>query len=384
VSTAERERQAIERAHKSGSSRVGALDGIRGLAVLDVLLYHAHFQQFQGGFVGVDVFFVLSGFLITQALVARLDRADSLRSWYGSFLYRRVARLQPTLFVVVGLIWLGTHILGPAAYQQHLTYCTVASVGDFMNLRVSNADVCGGMWHVTWSLAAEEQFYFLWPPLLWFALAYGRRRLKQQQVRLLGVAMVALYGLALLWQIRMIRGGSPTNRYLFAPDGRSMVIILGCATGLLLVTARARTSSLLRSLLAELLAGVGVVGLLWTLHHYSSFGTWSPFLGATETGLATAALIFAVVLHPAGIVRRVFLIPGLPALGRMSYSFYLIHECANRIFVLWFREHTWTGEFARWTLTLALGIGVYRLVERPAQAWLNGLRATRTAPVLAR
>jgi peptidoglycan/LPS O-acetylase OafA/YrhL len=260
VATVERERVATPRAHTA--TRVGALDGIRGLAVLDVLLYHSHFAVFQGGFVGVDAFFVLSGFLITQGLVSRLEGADSERSWYGSFLYRRVARLQPTLFVVVGLILLGTNIFGPAGYQRHLTYCSLASVGDFMNLRGSNATVCGGMWHVTWSLAAEEQFYFLWPPLVWFALAYGRRRVKRHQVRLLGLAMVLLYGLALLWQVRMIKGGSSTNRYLFAPDGRSLVIILGCATGLLLMTARARTASLRRSLYAELLAGVGLFGLL--------------------------------------------------------------------------------------------------------------------------
>jgi peptidoglycan/LPS O-acetylase OafA/YrhL len=90
-------------------------------------------------------------------------------------------------------------------------------------------------------------------------------------------------------------------------------------------------------------------------------------------------LIFAVVMHPAGIVQRIFLIPGLPVLGRMSYSFYLVHECANRLFVIWFREHTWTGEFVRWTLTLALGVGAYRLVERPAQAWLNSFRAPALA-----
>ncbi|MEL7130018.1 MAG: acyltransferase, partial [Pseudomonadota bacterium] len=153
------------------------VDGLRGVSVLLVVFYHAWPKSLPGGFIGVDVFFVISGFLITRLLVAEV--IDTGRINYGRFLVRRVRRLWPTFaLVVIASFLVGYLILGTDAYIA-LAEAALASL-----FFVSNWYFASGFDYFneaqnqnlllhTWSLAVEEQFYLLYPALIW---AFGRRR----------------------------------------------------------------------------------------------------------------------------------------------------------------------------------------------------------------
>ena len=150
-----------------------ALDGLRGLAVLAVMLFHAQVPQVRGGFLGVDIFFVLSGFLITSQLLREVHIAGRIR--WGRFFIRRLIRLQPALLVL-----LLVYILGWAAGWVPSPGITVArDVGTVLLAMAHWARAFD--WHPpdylghAWSLGIEEQFYLLWPFVALLVLRFRRR-----------------------------------------------------------------------------------------------------------------------------------------------------------------------------------------------------------------
>ena len=158
-----------------GPGRVTALDGLRGIAVLAVLVFHAWPTFLRGGFVGVDMFFVLSGFLITTGLVRGVDAGRGVA--LGTFWMKRVRRLIPAmLMALVGttaLAWLAVDEFPAGLGRQWfgaLTYTSnwvmILEGGDYFN-RASPP-----LFEHLWSLAIEEQFYILWPLLLWGPVSY--------------------------------------------------------------------------------------------------------------------------------------------------------------------------------------------------------------------
>src|SRR3954447_21056005 len=142
-------------------SRVGALDGIRGLAVLGVFGAHSGYPIVKQGWIGVDMFFVLSGFLITTLLVAEWDRTGSIS--LRRFYMRRILRLYPALIAAIAIaaplsLWLGE---SPTDYLGHAG----VSAAYLQDLAAGLFDSHGPINH-TWTLAVEEQFYILWPLVL--------------------------------------------------------------------------------------------------------------------------------------------------------------------------------------------------------------------------
>ncbi len=195
--------------------RIAALDGVRGLAILTVVGYHAWGFPAAGCF-GVDLFFVLSGYLITRPLVAewQRDRAISLRRFWG----RRARRLLPAV-----VLYLGTLLAVAVAVGERLEY--IAAVGAaslyttnliaMLGLLGSAATWIGGLW----SLAAEEQFYLVWPFVLLALLPVGVARLRAVTV---GLVALAVAGFA----VTAVFGGVEQLHY--SPLARSMGIVVGC------------------------------------------------------------------------------------------------------------------------------------------------------------
>ena len=157
-----------------------ALDGMRALAVIAVLLYHGHVSWMQGGFLGVDVFFVLSGFLITSLLLAEWNGRGAID--LRAFWLRRCRRLLPAMLVVVAAVSAYAAVLATRDELDELRADTLATLGYAANWRaIAVGDQYGDLFSVpsplqhTWSLAIEEQWYLLWPLVL-LGLLFAARR----------------------------------------------------------------------------------------------------------------------------------------------------------------------------------------------------------------
>ncbi len=347
--------------------RSAPLDGVRALAVVAVLGYHAHYPWAVGGYLGVDVFFVLSGYLITGVLLT------THRSWWGyrQFLVRRAVRLVPALVVAmagVTVVALATGMAAPVAR------CGAASLGYVMNLPFAESWDCPAMWHITWSLAAEQQFYLVWPLVLAGFVLVLRRARRGPVGRGRGLALAAAlcgggYAAALGWQVLLRLDGASTARVAYAPDGRSLVLLVGCALALLSARRPPMWSRLSgRAADVTVWVAVGVLGLCFVL---SSIGPdVSDLVPVVTVGLASAVLVAALVRAPAtSLSARTFGARPVAWLGRASYSLYLWHEVAYWLAELVAPRGSFTAEVLRFALALAFAAASYHAVELPAQRW---------------
>jgi peptidoglycan/LPS O-acetylase OafA/YrhL len=362
-----------------GSTRSAPLDGVRALAVVAVVAFHAHYPWAVGGYVGVDVFFVLSGYLITGVLLS------THRSWWGyrRFLVRRAVRLVPALVVATcaaAAVAVLTEVPAPVGR------CSAASLGYVMNLPFAESLDCTALWHITWSLAAEQQFYVLWPLVLG-ALALGLRRVRTGRGgrgRGLGVAAgccAVVYGAGVLWQLALRASGEDTARVDFRPDGRSLVLLVGCGLALLVAARRARRRP--RTLPgADAVALLSLLALGWCVLTGDLTSAPSGLVPLVVSGVATAGLIWSLVHAPVGSrVARVLGAGPVAWLGRVSYSLYLWHEIAYRLVEQVGPRGSLAAELLRFPLALSLAAASYYGVELPAQRWW-GRRTAEPEPTL--
>jgi peptidoglycan/LPS O-acetylase OafA/YrhL len=294
------------------------LDGLRALAVLGVFVYHARIDWLPGGFLGVDLFFVLSGYLITSLLLVEWEarnRIDLRRFWL-----RRARRLLPALVVVV----LGALVLA-----------AIFARGDLANTR---SDAVSSLlyytnWHLIiaqhsyfavhgnpsllqhlWSLAVEEQFYLLWPLLLVPALVLlGRRRLPMLVIA--GIAASA----ALMW-ILYNPEGDPSRVY-FGTDTRAFLLLMGILLALVWPwVERARRA-------LPLLEFFGIAALVGTVLLFLRMRDFSPTLyrGGDLAAAFCFVVLIAAVAHPRTGIGQAMGIAPLRWVGERSYGIYLWH-----------------------------------------------------------
>jgi len=307
------------------------------VAVLGVVLYHLGLPWLPGGFLGVDVFFVLSGFLITTLVVEEIERTGrlSLRSFYA----RRARRLLPALFVLLAVLSLLAVVLFPEE-RGELRRDLVAALLYVSNWSYVLADqsyfeAAGRpplLQHL-WSLAVEEQFYLLWPAVVAAAMVVGRRRVRR-------VALVAA-GVSAAWMAALaVSGGYPVpndpSRAYFGTDTHAMGLLLGAALATCWTPWRIWTSesSWLTSsrprpqrvgaAIVDLAGLVALGGVVWT---FCSVGEFSPLLyrGGFLALAACTAVLVAALAHPAGLLGRGLAVQPLRYLGERSYGIYLWH-----------------------------------------------------------
>ncbi|HEX6420611.1 MAG TPA: acyltransferase family protein [Acidimicrobiales bacterium] len=349
-----------------------ALDGLRALAVGLVIAYHLGYARTAGGYVGVEVFFVLSGWLVCALLVNEHHRTGGIA--LGRFWLRRARRLLPALVVVIG----GTVAAASALAPERLAGLrreAVAALGYHLNWRLildqrSYFDEAAGpspLEHL-WSLSIEEQFYLAFPPLGGLVLARWSR--KAAVAAALGGALAATaLRLALLDP-----GGDPSRAY-FGADTRAAGLLLGVALGLFWTPNRLRPHDDPR--FVAVLDGVALAGAAVLGWYALAVDERAPgaFGGAfTAAQVATLAVI-AVAVYPAP-TRAVRLLSARPLrwVGQRSYGIYLIHwpvivflsdapgeqpESPPRVAV-------------QVALVLALAAASYRAVEQPMRR--RGLR----------
>ena len=302
----------------AGSERLGyrpALDGIRALAVLAVLAYHSG-TPFKGGFIGVDIFFVLSGFLITTLLLQEWSARQTLD--LPDFYRRRARRLLPALFLTIAAVGL-IYAVEPSL-NHGLTFAAAAAavifyIGNWL-IALDAPEALGLLDH-TWSLAIEEQFYMLWPPLLLIGLRCGWRTRSLAAFALILCSASAVLR-ASLWLADI------GSRVYFRTDTRADGLLLGCALAAVYANepGRKRLRRALGSAAVPIVAGV--VLILFAL----KFTPTDRFVflgGLTVVALCSAAIIGHVVLAQRSWVTKALGLRALAWIGARSYGMYLFH-----------------------------------------------------------
>ncbi len=341
-----------------------ALDGLRGLALLGVLLFHAN-GALAGGYLGVDLFFVLSGYLITSLLLA--EQRETGRIALGPFWIRRARRLFPALLslmpvvAIYGRYFARTDELLAVRAQALAALAYVANwQAIFRHQSYWQLFAAPSPLEHTWSLSIEEQFYIVWPLLVSLVL---RRRTDRT---LLGVCL-ALSALSMAAMLFFFDPGNTTRAYL-GTDTRMTGILLGAALATLVSPNDHFGARAVRALdLCGILAALGL-GFAWT----SLRGT-EPFLyrgGFWLTELGALSLIACAIAGERSLVGRALAFRPLIWLGTISYGVYLWHWPIN-VFLTSERTqlHGLGLHALRFTLTLAIAIASYRFLEQPIRKY---------------
>ena len=355
--------------------QVPGLDGIRAVAVLGVLAFHGGVSRVVGGLLGVDIFFVLSGFLITSLLVGEWSASGSIG--FRRFYERRARRLLPALFSTMLLVAAYAHWFALPSTLEGLRGDALSTLAYVANWHFI---VTGQNYFVrygppspllhTWSLAVEEQFYVVWPALALFVLRRRGRR---------GLAVVAALGIVLSATATAVlfHHGAGITRLYYGTDTRVQEVMAGALLALLLprlarwvrtadVGSAAGTVSPGRVVSA--IGSVGALTLLWALFGVSGTSGFLYDGGFLLVATATTAVIMVVMVRPRALATRALSLSALGYVGRISYGLYLYHY---PLFQMIDGPHTGLSGPALLTVrlaaTFAAAVASYHLVEMPVR-----------------
>ncbi len=354
--------------------RQPALDGVRGLAVLLVVLVHVGFPVTSGG-IGVDVFFVLSGFLITTLLVTERDRTGTIS--FSAFYLRRARRLLPALLLMLAGFAVAQYFFGLLPTGIPLGWAILVPLLFASNwiALVYNAGALNAI-NPTWSLSIEEQFYLLWPLALWFAV---RRRVRPLViVATLVVLCIGLVAFAdwLPWRYRWMS-------IYFNPFDRGAELLFGCMAAFLW---RYRYVPKVVSWRPTGWIALGLL-LLMAKHHQVEIHDYvglAPWADIQAEYIFAAALAFVLLLclveNPGSDLGVLFKFPPLRYLGKISYGVYLFHLPTIAIIRDRLPNHS---DRLRGPLAIAVVVGLATIswygLEAPIQRWGKRSSARRAA-----
>jgi peptidoglycan/LPS O-acetylase OafA/YrhL len=328
------------------------IDGLRAVAVVPVVLFHLGVPGFGGGFVGVDVFFVISGFLITTLLVGEQDGFS-----LGRFYDRRVRRIFPALFAMMAAAAVAVLALSfpgdVKAMGKQILAATLFGANILFYRESGYFDAAAHdkpLLH-TWSLSVEEQFYFFFPPLLW-ALT---RVVPRARTAIVAALFAASFALA-IW---MVRGHATAAFYL--PHARAWELFAGSLLAL-------RPPPKLGRVAATAASIVGLGGILASVFLFTE-QTPFPGLLAAPSVFGTALLLWAGAGDAGGLVQRAFSAGPVVWIGKLSYSLYLWHWPLIVLLRGWLLRDLGPVEWVGVALaSLALAAASYRFVEHPIRA----------------
>ncbi|MCW5680089.1 MAG: acyltransferase [Xanthobacteraceae bacterium] len=346
-------------------NRVAYIDGLRAIAIIAVVGYHAGVPGFSGGFVGVDVFFVISGYLIINHIVAELAAG---KFSFAQFYARRTIRLLPPLLVMIAVTLPVAAILLVSPYEWQWYGASAAAAA----LSVSNIYFLSkqGYFDIdayekpllhTWSLSVEEQFYLVVPLLLMLCFVLAKR-MKANPYKVLAAAGALVFIASLAGSIRY--SGGERNYAFYLTHWRAWEFAAGGMLGFLgaAITARQKTTATLAGIAGIALVFLSIV-LLRDGVAYPSYLAVIPVIG-------TALAIYAGRTHPDSLPARLLSPAPLVWIGLLSYSWYLWHwPLISFARIAQFGEAWLARDIAMAALALLFAWFSYRLVELPARRW---------------
>ncbi len=374
----------MPRPAEAGHRYIAGLDGLRAFAVLAVVLYHLNIGWAGGGLLGVGVFFTLSGYLITDLLLEHWGKSGSMG--LADFWVRRARRLLPALILMLAVvvtwvaIWHRTQLPGlrgnVVAASLYLSNWWLIFQHVSYFARFGPPSPLGHLW----SLAVEEQFYLVWPWLLWLGLLVVRRAGRHRPWRSrLAVATLVLAGASALTMALLYRPGFDPSRVYDGTDTRAFGLLIGAALAMVWPSRRRRKDTTPGVRRALDWAGVGglvvICVLIWRTTQYSPF----PYQGGMVLLSVATALVVMAVVYPGSMLGRVLGMRPMRWLGVRSYGVYLWHY---PVIVLTTRVVTARFDLPRATLqvvaTLVIAAMSWRFVEEPIRlGWRASARPTR-------
>ena len=358
-----------------------SLDGLRGIAILAVMAYNGHLSFAKGGFIGVDIFFVLSGFLITSLLIQEWERTGSIS--LKRFYIRRALRLLPALFLVILFCCVYAVLYQPGDKAETTLKGAVYTLFYMANWAqaLNPPHGIGALSHA-WSLSVEEQFYGLWPLLLIGLLWLNLRRSRMLLI------LTFFISASVMWRAVLWHSGAHYMRLYAGSDTRADALLIGCIAGLLLswnMMPTTRTVSVLIKTVA-----FAAIPFLICLGIYGSIQGGYMYYGVfTLVAIGAVAILVEALGSSSKFIVGVLEFPALVWIGRISYSLYLWHfpvfgalpvEKLNRLHL-----HPLLFQPLRFGVTFAVACASFYLVEQSFLRLKKRFevdRPMRTEPVL--
>lgn len=362
--------------HPIVKKRVEPLDGLRTVAIAFVVLFHLNVPFFNGGFIGVNVFFALSGYLITSILLR--ERQATGRISLPAFWIRRVIRLYPTLIVVVVAV---------VAMWPTIALYSKSNVNSWTDAALAlsyTGNVARWIWHrsmgplaQTWSLAMEEQFYLIWPPVLALLTARGIRRTRV----ICALSVLIACSAAASWLLYRVPGAGATPDVYFSPVLNVAPLLSGALLALAVQSPRVRER--LAGRLGFWCTAIGLSFLVVVeLALTSDWTKQSIVIGGVlpAVGIATTLLIAGLV-HRQTTISRALATRPLVWFGRnCSYALYLCHVMVIALVLPLIPGPL--GIVAAVGISVTVSVGLYFAVERPLTRLRNRIRPFRVRPLM--
>jgi len=374
-------------ATKRGIQHIPAIDGLRAIAVTAVIFYHLGFQWIPGGFLGVDLFFVISGYVITRLLLDSIARSDGLdlRGFYKA----RARRLLPPLVFMIVVTAFYISIWAQDSVKRFITD-TPFSISGLMNwwLVVKEQDYFEAIGRPpllqhTWSLAVETQFYLIWPVLLLVIL----KRFGKKVIPIAALAIALFSGTALFLVSLQLDASSTVSHVYFGTDTHSIGLFLGAALAVSWIPQNFKSE--VSNKAQNFIDFIGVFGLVGILGSFLLIDESSPTAYKIAFPLAAVfgAAIITSIVHPASRFAPILQNRLLLWIGERSYAIYLWHWVVFQITRprVDIDGEDWALIALRILVVLALADISLKLVELPIRSgkveyWFKGMKY-RTAPV---
>ena len=368
---------------KKSTRHISSIDGLRAIAVTAVVLYHLGISWIPGGFLGVDLFFVISGYVITRLILDSINQSSALdlRAFYAA----RIRRIYPGfLFMVIStIIFIG--VWAPEAIKRFLSDLPYALSGTInWALVARNQDYFETIGRPpllqhTWSLAVELQFYLIWPIILLTVLKYfGKKNVARIALIIAIISGTILFLVSL--QLDQANSAKVSHIY-FGTDTHSLGLFLGSALAVSWIPQNLSANITKRA--QDVIDGIGVVGLLGLISTFLFIDESNASLYQIAFPLAAifGCLVIISLVHPASRFAPIISTPPFRWIGQRSYGIYIWHWVIFQVTrpSVDLSGETWALYLARVLLVLALADISLRWVEIPfrqgqVQTWFRGMK----------
>jgi peptidoglycan/LPS O-acetylase OafA/YrhL len=355
---------------RNTSFRLGnrpSLTGIRALALSTVLIYHSNFKSLPGTWVSLQIFFVLSGFLITAMLASEGKRMGriSLTGFYA----RRAVRLMPPLLLVIGLLAIYAHFVHVADAAHRIWGDSLAALFYFADYRQAfgHAPFFGYLAQ-TWSLSVEEQFYILWSLLMVVALVSRRPKLAYL-FAIIGIIASTADRTWLVLHAHPFTDGTFLRTY-YAFDPRADALFFGCLLGLLAADGWLLAWPRWATKAITVAAAASVAAIVWVLLYAPLFDKSVVLWWVPVTTLASGVLIVYFVVCPKSLGTRFAGLGIFVFVGNLSYTVYLLHFPVY-LATMPSELHWpfWAEQVLRQAIIFSIAIASWFLMEKPLMRW---------------